>query len=39
MTPAMGLRPYSQRHRSGTRLLGYATGEANIQNCTRKGTT
>src|SRR5258708_5940549 len=37
ITPAIGLRPYSQRHRCGTSELGYATGEANIQNCTRNG--
>src|SRR5713226_7743388 len=39
ITPAMGFRPYSQRHRSGTSELGYATGDANIQNCTANGTT
>src|SRR5438477_1349211 len=38
-TPAIGFSPYSQRHFAGTRLLGYATGDANIQNCTRKGVT
>ena len=32
ITPAMGLSPYSHRHRCGTRELGYATGDANIQN-------
>src|SRR5260370_1270729 len=37
ITPAMGFSPYSQRHRCGTSELGYATGEANIQNCTRNG--
>src|SRR5271154_528390 len=39
ITPAMGFSPYSHRHRCGTSELGYATGEANIQNCMRNGTT
>src|SRR6266851_8328590 len=39
ITPAIGFSPYSQRHRSGTSVLGYATGDANIQNCTANGTT
>src|SRR5438045_8818705 len=36
-TPAMGFSPSSARHGSGTRLLGYATGVANIQLWVRKG--
>src|SRR5690349_1717392 len=39
ITPAMGFSPYSHRHFCGTSEDGYATGEANIQNCTRNGTT
>src|SRR5438874_870707 len=39
ITPAIGFSPYSHRHLAGTRLLGYATGEASIQNCTRNGST
>src|SRR5437870_8470068 len=39
ITPAIGFSPYSQRHFAGTRLLGYATGDASIQNCTRNGVT
>src|ERR1041384_548347 len=39
ITPAIGFSPYSQRHLSGTRLLGYATGDASIQNCTTNGNT
>src|SRR5271170_2083715 len=39
ITPAMGFSPYSHRHRCGTSELGYATGEANIQNWIKKGTT
>src|ERR1700686_1866966 len=31
MTPAIGLRPYTARHRAGTSDAGYATGVANIQ--------
>src|ERR1700684_1574086 len=37
MTPAIGFSPYNQRHRSGTSELGYATGDASIQNCTTNG--
>src|SRR6202012_3847367 len=37
MTPAIGFSPYSQRQRSGTSELGYATGDASIQNCTTNG--
>src|SRR5439155_8948396 len=36
---AMGLRPYNGRQTSGTREAGYATGVANIQNCTANGRT
>jgi hypothetical protein len=32
ITPAIGFSPYSQRHFAGTSELGYATGDANIQN-------
>src|SRR6202521_1784945 len=39
ITPAMGFSPYSQRQRAGTNELGYATGDASIQNCTTKGIT
>src|SRR5713101_1664626 len=39
ITPAIGFNPYSHRHFSGTSVLGYATGDANIQNCTRNGIT
>src|SRR5713226_7045875 len=39
MTPAIGFSPYSQRQRSGTKELGYATGDASIQNCTTNGIT
>src|SRR6266849_4924598 len=39
ITPAMGFKPYSQRHFSGTSELGYATGDASIQNCTTNGIT
>ena len=39
ITPAIGFSPYSQRHFSGTSVLGYATGDANIQNYMRKGVT
>src|ERR1700693_431375 len=39
MTPAIGFRPYSQRHFAGTSELGYATGDASIQNCTTNGIT
>src|SRR6266851_2079014 len=39
ITPAIGFNPYNQRHLAGTRLLGYATGDASIQNCTRNGIT
>ena len=38
ITPAIGLRLYSSRHFSGTRLTGYVTGVTNIQICTRNGT-
>ena len=33
----MGFNPYNHRHFAGTSELGYATGEANIQNCTTNG--
>src|SRR5271169_1353298 len=36
-TPTMGFSPYTVRHGSLRRLLGYAIGVANIQNCVRKG--
>src|SRR5580704_11434524 len=39
ITPAMGFNPYSHRHRCDTSEEGYATGEANIQNWIRNGTT
>src|ERR1700675_4900155 len=39
ITPAIGFNPYSQRHRAGTSELGYATGDASIQNCTTNGIT
>src|SRR6266404_1106630 len=39
MTPAIGFSPYSQRQRAGTSELGYATGDASIQNCTTNGIT
>src|SRR5713101_324760 len=39
ITPAIGFNPYSHRHLSGTSELGYATGDANIQNWTANGTT
>ena len=39
ITPAIGLRPYTVRHGYGNRLLGYAIGVANIQNCVMNGTT
>src|SRR6266478_10217818 len=39
ITPAIGFSPYSHCHLPGTRLLGYATGDASIQNCTRNGIT
>jgi len=34
----IGFNPYNHRHRAGTNELGYATGEASIQNCTTNGT-
>src|SRR5215472_19162782 len=37
-TPAIGFKPYQVRHLAGTRLVEYATGVANIQNCVRNGT-
>ena len=37
ITPAIGLSPYSQRQRSGINSTEYATGEANIQMCSRNG--
>src|ERR1700687_4637182 len=37
-TPTMGFKPYIVRHGSCKRLLGYAIGVANIQNCVMKGT-
>src|ERR1044071_3165654 len=39
ITPAIGFSPYSHCHFTGTRLLGYATGDASIQNCTTNGNT
>src|SRR5258708_5984263 len=39
MPPAIGFSPYSQRQRAGTSELGYATGDASIQNCTTNGIT
>src|SRR5206468_10937902 len=39
ITPAMGLSPYSHRHRTGTSDEGYATGDANIQNWIINGIT
>src|SRR5260370_30242108 len=39
ITPAIGFSPYSQRQRAGTSELGYATGDASIQNCTTNGIT
>src|SRR5439155_11195517 len=38
-TPAIGFNPYSTRHDSGTRLLGYAIGVANSHICVRNGRT
>src|SRR2546425_7341172 len=39
ITPAIGFNPYSHRHLSGTSVLGYATGDANIQNWMANGIT
>src|SRR5262249_40196592 len=39
ITPAIGFNPYNHRQRAGTSELGYATGEANIQNCSKNGVT
>src|SRR6267143_4546136 len=39
ITPAIGFSPYNQRQRAGTSELGYATGDASIQNCTTNGIT
>src|SRR5712692_698574 len=37
-TPTIGFSPYTLRHGSGNRLLGYAIGVAYIQICVRNGT-
>ena len=39
ITPAMGLRAYTVWNRSGTMDEGYRTGEENIHNWVKRGTT